>query len=130
MRADTDTGDVTARALALIGDAQVMAARPVSQGLLGTLEYNAHLRHAVPLLADIAAAAVRLVAFAAERNGDWPWWGWTGEDGAGCIGCLADDDDLDDPISFTDDWSAFPHEPECWAMQLDAAIRAAGEAGQ
>lgn len=80
----------------------------------------------VPLLAAVARAAAELVGHSATRGAvnNWPWWGWTSEDGAGCIGCMGDDDDLDDSIAQTDDWSAFPHDPDCWAMRLDAALAA------
>lgn len=75
-------------------------------------DFIAHARADVPLLAAIAAAAVRLV--------EDPYW-WLASDEyeyrcnvCGGTGLL--------PVSVT-------HAPDCRAMALDAAIRAAGEAG-
>lgn len=93
----------------------------------------AAVRVAVPALIDVADAAAGLLAFASHRNEPqgWPWWGWTSEEdgSAGCIGCLGNDDDMPERVGQTDDWSLFPHEPDCRAARLDAALaRLAGEA--
>lgn len=75
--------------------------------------FIAHARADVPLLAAIATAAVRL----------GPRW-WVFSDGYGrtrCTQCYA----------WTEgDSSDLVHAPDCRAMQLDSAIRAAGETGQ
>lgn len=120
--------DVTAAALA-----RIEAARAFAERVDGNQAYHPLWRAAiesvdVPILAGIAAAAVRLVEFQRDRGGveDWPWWGWQGEDGAGCYGCLGSDDALDNPIGDGAGWDEFPHADDCRAMQLDAAIRAAG----
>lgn len=100
--ADTDTGaDVTARALAGVA-AALSGLSPEASSYL--------LRKISPAL-DIAAAAVRLTA-------DPAWW--QGESVMGrltCVGCFEYGNEL------------HCHAPDCRAMALDAAIRAAGEAG-
>lgn len=81
--------------------------------------FIAHARTDLPLLADIAAAAVRLT-MRTVPNGE-PWYLATdGRDGW-CWACEATGGHRAMP---------FDHAPGCPALALDAAIRAAGEAGQ
>lgn len=69
----------------------------------------------VPLLAAIASAAVRLV----EVDPRW-WWLGGDDDEYRCISCGGNGGY---PVKVA-------HAPNCPALALDAAIRAAGEAGQ
>lgn len=73
--------------------------------------FIAHARADVPLLATIAAAAVRLVAGSPAIDREW----WRLDDG-GCIACPA-----------AEASGITIHAANCPAMQLDAAICAAGE---
>lgn len=146
MHADTDTGaDVTARALAAVEAARARADATdaavdemAARSDRGTTHWHgceaehprckvyaasAAARADVPLLAMIAAAAVRLVTKRQTNNEDDPWWIEYDIDSRHCVGCQ----EGAERFSLTSD---FPHADDCPALELDAAIRAAGEAGQ
>lgn len=115
MHADTDTGaDVTARVLATIEQARdIHAAIPPEN------PFEAITLHGM----QIAAAAVRLVAATSGDRVYRPWWGAEADDvGQCCVACQR-------AVLFGEAWSDIDHQPDCPAMQIDAAIRAAGEAG-